>query len=42
MVLELSSGVYLHTAYAVSNIPNLFTEDDWSLDSQEGRRYGGT
>lgn len=42
MVLELSSGVYLHTAYAVSNIPNLFTEDDWSLDSQEGMRYVGT
>lgn len=42
MVLELSNGTYLHTAYAVSNIAEEFTTDDWSLTSQEGMNYIGT
>lgn len=39
--LLLSTGKYLHTAYAVSNIAEEFTNDDWSLSSQEGFGYIG-
>lgn len=39
--LLLSNGKYLHTAYAVSNIAEEFTNDDWSLSSQEGFGYIG-
>lgn len=42
MILQLSNGTYLHTAYAVSNIPEEFTQEDWSLTSQEGMHYIGT
>lgn len=42
MILQLSNGTYLHTAYAVSNIPEEFTAEDWSLTSQEGMHYIGT
>ena len=42
MVIELSTGKYLHTAYAVSNIAEEFTSEDWSLTSQEGMGYIGT
>lgn len=40
-VLSLGDGKYLHSAYAVSNIAEEFTESDWSLTSQEGMHYIG-
>ena len=42
MILALDGGKYLHTAYAVSNIPEEFEASDWSLTSQEGMGYIGT
>lgn len=42
MVIQVSDGKYLHTAYAVSNIAEEFETDDWSLISQTGMSYVGT
>lgn len=42
MVIQLSDGKYLHTAYAISNIAEELTADDWSLTDQEGMLYIGT
>lgn len=42
MVIQLSDGKYLHTAYAISNIAEELGADDWSLTDQEGMLYIGT
>ena len=42
MVIQLSDGKYLHTAYAISNIAEELGTDDWSLTDQEGMLYIGT
>lgn len=44
MIIELSTGKYLHTAYSITNIPEEMTtlDDEWSLTSQDGMDYIGT
>lgn len=44
MIIELSTGKYLHTAYSITNIPEEMTtlDNEWSLTSQDGMDYIGT
>ena len=44
MIIELSTGKYLHTAYSITNLPEEMTtlDNEWSLTSQDGMDYIGT